>query len=238
LLDKVVRKSNSQHLKEAIQAKGVPLFMMYRQLWDHPRVGELVIPFLVLMHQIIRASVPLMEAADQRAAERADDDPLCALLHEYLCEHIEEERHHDLWVLEDLATAGISRQDVLGPAPTSAVAAMAGAQYYWIHHHHPVALLGYIRLLEGNPPSTQHIERLQALSGLPASTFRTYRMHGELDPGHLNEFDAMLDNLPLSEAQADLIATSAGFSADMLANAISEIMCAVEKQAPDRPPTM
>lgn len=231
MLDKVAKKSNSQHLKDAIQVKGVPLFMMYRQLWGHPRVGELVIPFLVLMHQVIRASVPLMEAAGQRAVEHANDDPLCALLHAYLAEHIEEEKHHDLWVLEDLGTAGISSQDVLGPTPSSSVAAMAGAQYYWIHHHHPVALLGYIRLLEGNPPSVQHIGRLQVLSGLPASTFRTYRMHGELDPSHLDEFDAMLDTLPLTEAQADLIATSAGFSADMLANAISEIMTTIEQRA-------
>ena len=203
--------------------------MMYHQLWSHPRVGELVVPFLVLMHQVIRASVPLMKAASRVAAKATD--PLSKLLHEYLEIHIEEEKHHDLWLLEDLESAGLARSEILALTPSTSVAAMAGSQYYWIHHHHPVALLGYIRLLEGNPPSIEHVERLQAQSGLPESTFRTYRMHGELDPHHLQEFDEMLDGLPLTQAQIKLLGTSASFSADMLANAVSEIMSAAEQQA-------
>ncbi len=231
MLDKVAEKSNSLRLKEHIQTSGLPLFMMYRQLWSHPRVGELVLPFLVLMHQVIRASVPLMEAASRSAANNAPQDPLSKLLHEYLEVHIGEEKHHDLWLMEDLESAGLARSDVLSLTPSTSVAAMAGSQYYWIHHHHPVALLGYIRLLEGNPPSIEHVERLQAQSGLPETTFRTYRMHGELDPHHLDEFDDMLDSLPLTEAQVRLLGTSASFSADMLANAVSEIMSTVEQQA-------
>ena len=230
MLDKIAEKSNSQRLMENIQTNGLPLFMMYRQLWGHPRVGELVLPFLVLMHQVIRASVPLMKAASSVAAKAAED-PMSKLLHEYLEVHIEEEKHHDLWLLEDLESAGLTRSEVLGFTPSTSVAAMAGSQYYWIHHHHPVALLGYIRLLEGNPPSLEHVERLQAQSGLPETTFRTYRMHGELDPHHLKEFDDMLDSLPLTRAQLKLLDTSASFSADMLANAVSEIMSTVEQQA-------
>jgi hypothetical protein len=229
LLDKITKKSNSLRLKQNIKTNGLPLFMMYHQLWSHPRVGELVVPFLVLMHQVIRASVPLMKAASSVAAKA--EDPLSKLLHEYLEVHIEEEKHHDLWLMEDLESAGLARSDVLALTPSTSVAAMAGSQYYWIHHHHPVALLGYIRLLEGNPPSIEHVERLQAQSGLPESTFRTYRMHGELDPHHLQEFDDMLDGLPLTQAQIKLLGTSASFSADMLANAVSEIMSAAEQQA-------
>lgn len=230
MLDKAAEKSNSLRLKQNIQSNGLPLFMMYHQLWSHPRIGELVVPFLVLMHQVIRASVPLMKAASSVAAKAAGD-PLNKLLHEYLEVHIEEEKNHDLWLMEDLESAGLARSDVLALTPSTSVAAMAGSQYYWIHHHHPVALLGYIRLLEGNPPSVEHVERLQAQSGLPESTFRTYRMHGELDPHHLDEFDEMLDGLPLTQAQIKLLGTSASFSADMLANAVSEIMSASEQQA-------
>jgi hypothetical protein len=229
LLDKVTKKSNSLLLKQDIKTNGLPLFMMYHQLWSHPRVGELVVPFLVLMHQVIRASVPLMKAASSVAAKA--EDPLSKLLHEYLEVHIEEEKHHDLWLMEDLESAGLVSSEILALTPSTSVAAMAGSQYYWIHHHHPVALLGYIRLLEGNPPSVEHVERLQAQSGLPESIFRTYRMHGELDPHHLEEFDDMLDGLPLTQAQIKLLGTSASFSADMLANAVSEIMSAAEQQA-------
>ena len=37
-------------------------------------------------------------------ADRAGDDPVCATLVPYFDEHIEEERHHDLWLLEDGGT--------------------------------------------------------------------------------------------------------------------------------------
>jgi len=229
LLDKISKKSNSLLLKQSIKTNGLPLFMMYHQLWSHPRVGELVVPFLVLMHQVIRASVPLMKAASSVAA-KATADPLNKLLHEYLEVHIEEEAHHDLWLMEDLESAGLARSEILALTPSTSVAAMAGSQYYWIHHHHPVALLGYIRLLEGNPPSVEHVERLQTKSGLSESVFRTYRMHGEIDPHHLQEFDEMLDELPLTQDQVELLGTSASYSADMLANAVSEIMSAAEQQ--------
>ena len=38
-------------------------------------------------------------------------------------------------------------------AIVATAAALVGAQYYWIRHVHPVALLGYVMLLEGYPPS-------------------------------------------------------------------------------------
>jgi hypothetical protein len=110
LLDKVTKKSNSLLLKQDIKTNGLPLFMMYHQLWSHPRVGELVVPFLVLMHQVIRASVPLMKAASSVAAKA--EDPLSKLLHEYLEVHIEEEKHHDLWLMEDLESAGLVSNEI------------------------------------------------------------------------------------------------------------------------------
>jgi hypothetical protein len=66
----------------------------------------------------------------------------------YLERHIEEERHHDEWTLDDLAAVGIEPAQTLAIRPTANVAALVGAQYYWILHHHPVALLGYMATLE------------------------------------------------------------------------------------------
>jgi len=43
--------------------------------------------------------------------------------------------------------------------------ARVGAQYYWIHHFHPVALLGYIAVLEGRPPSPTLVEELIERTG-------------------------------------------------------------------------
>lgn len=216
--------SYSQQLKGALGTSGLPLRLMYSEFWSHQRVGELVVPFLVLMHQVVRASVPLMEAASAKAAQTAERDPLAAELQAYMDAHIEEERHHDTWIMEDLEAAGLPRQDLLAATPDSQVAALVGAQYYWINHHHPVALLGYIRLLEGNPPSAGHIHHLREASGLPEATFRTYKLHGELDPDHLHEFDQLLDSLPLNQDQFNLVRQSAIYTAHQLANCLGTLI--------------
>lgn len=71
----------------------------------------------------------------------------------YLERHVDEERQHDDWLLEDLAELGVAREDVWGRIPSPNIAALVGSQYYWMRHYHPVALLGYIAVLEGRPPS-------------------------------------------------------------------------------------
>jgi hypothetical protein len=178
---------------------------------------------MILMHQIVRASVPLMKLAAAEASRKAGADPVCALLESYLHRHSVEEEDHDLWILQDLATIGIGARDVVSLIPSPQVAALVGAQYYWIHHHHPVALLGYVRLLEGSPPSGTHVDRLQEQSGLPGTLFRTYRLHGELDPNHLRELDSFIDSLPLSDDQGTLIWISASHTARMLARCLEEL---------------
>jgi hypothetical protein len=175
------------------------------------------------MHQIVRASVPLMNVARSLAGERAGMDPVCRELGAFLSVHAEEERDHDEWLLEDLEANGIGREDVISRIPSPHVAALVGAQYYWIQHQHPVALIGYMRLLEGNPPSQAHVQRLQRESGLPSAIFRTYRLHGELDPNHMQDLDLLLDSLPLSDSQGHLVWISASHTATALAQCLEDL---------------
>jgi len=215
--------SHSERLHARMQITCGQLDTAYHRLWNRPALGEVLPSFLILMHQIVRASVPLMNLAHSIASERAGVDRVCAGLAPYLARHASEEHHHDEWILQDLEAAGIGRHSVLGDIPPPGVASLVGAQYYWVQHHHPVALLGYIRLLEGTPPSEHHIERLQRESGLPAAMFRTYRLHGTLDPGHLQELDAFMDSLPLSEAQSRLVWVSASHTARALAECLRRL---------------
>lgn len=217
------RMSNSQLLHARMQVTCGQLSASLRHYWSQSDLRARVPAFFVLMHQIVRASVPLMEAARSVALQRTDHDPVCRLLAPYLAHHSLEECDHDVWLLEDLAAAGILQDEVTSAIPSPNVAALVGAQYYWAVHHHPVALMGYMRLLEGNAPSQAHIDRLERLSGLPAASFRTYRLHGDLDAGHLRQMDAFLDSLPLSDAQANVIWISASHTARMLARCLEDI---------------
>jgi hypothetical protein len=215
--------TNSERLRDRMEVTGGGLGPAYRRLWSKAEAPDLIPSFMLLMHQVIRASVPLMVAAEAASRARAELDPVCRLFADYLAEHIEEEQSHDEWLLEDLEAAGLSRQVVLGTIPSPRVAAMVGAQYYWIHHHHPIGLLGYMRLLEGSPPSEEHIQNLQKRSGLPEALFRTYRLHGVLDPTHRFEMDAFLDSLPLSQSQGHLVWISAYQTSSGLAKCLADI---------------
>jgi len=178
------------------------------RFWSHPRLLEIFPEYLFLTHSVIRASVPILAAA-QREARQRKDDPLCHALAAYLIQHIAEEQSHDEWLLDDLEILGHSRYEILRRLPPSAVAETAGAQYYWIHHIHPVAVLGYIAVLEGDPPREDEVRAAIARTGLPPDSFRTILSHATLDPGHKEEFEHFLDSLALTPEQESLIGVSA-----------------------------
>jgi hypothetical protein len=182
-------------------------------LWTSPRLREQYPAYLAAMHGLVRASVPLMRAAAEGCAPMASDrgGPLLA---EYLRGHIEEERDHDRWLLEDLAVLGVGHPDaLLPPAIQEEIAELAGAQYYLVRHLHPACLLGYMAVLEGCPPSAGMVARLPARTGWPAAAFRTVASHGDADPGHLRDLITLIDGLPLTPEVSVGVARNAGYTA-------------------------
>jgi len=165
-----------------------------------------------------------MVAARDAARGRGDSDPIAQPLVAYFDQHIPEESHHDDWLLDDLARIGVPREVVLEHMPSPAVAAMVGAQYYYIHHFHPVALLGYIALLEGCPPSEDLARAAATRTGFSIQAFRTLKMHANLDPHHRDELDRFLDALPLSAAEMSLITINAMATAERLTHLLEEIL--------------
>jgi hypothetical protein len=172
--------------------------------------------YLCLMHQIVRASIPLMEAAI-KGCDLLDQTE--ARLAQYLAEHIKEERGHAELLLEDLEQAGMAPAQVLAMVPPAQVAQMVGAQYYWILHHSPLALLGYIAFLEGRPPSEQMIAFWQRATGLPTSAFRCLQLHADADPIHWRELDEFIDSLELGPEAIGLLGLSAMQSAQLAGDA-------------------
>jgi hypothetical protein len=195
-----------------------------RRLNEDPRIRELYPEYLITTHAVIRASVPLMEAARDRALATAGADAVAAGLARYLDAHIPEERGHDDWLLDDLAVLGHDRADVLRRTPPPTVAAVVGAQYYWILHHHPVAILGYIAVLEGYPPSKELIEALIERTGHPRKAFRTMLAHGVLDPRHRDDLDGAIEALPLTREDEGLIGVSALSTARLLTQMLEEVV--------------
>lgn len=227
----MAERTQSALLRDKLALLDRGLAPVYDDYWAGPDPAARYRAFSIQLHQIIRASLPLMEMARSCAAGRAGSDPVCAALVPYLDDHIEEERDHDLWLLEDLEIAGVPRGDVLDLIPTPRVAALVGAHYYWIRHHHPVALLGYIAVLEGSPPSEAFFEAMRARTGLPDAAFRTMRKHGSLDPEHQRDLDRFLDSLPLTTAHERLLGVSLIHTTSALGGCIRELAAASERPA-------
>lgn len=221
-------RSPGRDLRRKLRLVVPPLAAAGERLIAHPRVRDLYPEYLFTSHCVIRASVPLMETARDRARAEAARDPVCALVAPYLEEHIGGEADHDAWLLDDLEIVGRPRAEVLARPPVPTVAALVGAQYYWVLHHHPVALLGYIGLLEGFPPSPGLIEQLRARTGYPADAFRTLVAHAELDPRHGDELFELVDTLPLTPEQSAVMGLSAMHSVEMYTRALEDVIAEVE----------
>jgi hypothetical protein len=171
----------------------------------------------------------MMEVACDVARSRSDSDPVAACVAEYLSRHIPEELHHDEWLLDDLEALGQKREEVLNRLPAPTAAALVGTQYYWIFYVHPVSLLGYLAVMEGEPPSAVFLERVVAKSGLPVRAFSTYFKHSYLDSQHRDDLYDALDRMPLNTQQAALLGISAIQTVHWLRFAFEEL---IELQSP------
>jgi len=192
--------------------------------WTHARLRDLFPEFLLVDYSISRATTPVMEAAYAVARTRSDSDPVAACVAEYLSRHIPEELHHDEWLLADLEALGQKREQVLERLPSPTAAALVGAQYYWIFHAHPVSLLGYLAVMEGEPPSTSFLQEVITKTGLPVKAFRTFIEHAHLDPQHTDELNDVLDRMPLNEKHKCLIGVSAVQTVHWLRCAFEELL--------------
>jgi Iron-containing redox enzyme len=201
--------SHSRRLREKIELLAPSMHREIDAFWTHPRLREIFPEFLFRTYCVGRTTVPLLETALAAARARCDADPVAASVADYCERHIPEERHHDENVLDDLAVLGVSRESVATRIPSPTMAALIGAQYYWILEVHPLALLGYLEVLEGEPPVAEQLEEVIQRTGLPRKAFRTYFQHADVDRKHRDDLREALDRMPLSREHESILAISA-----------------------------
>jgi Iron-containing redox enzyme len=167
-----------------------------------------------------------MEMALARARELAPRDPIAEGLAAYLGRHIPEEMHGDEpggAMLDDLEALGVDPVALQARPPHPKIAALLGAQYYWILHYHPVALLGFLEL-ESYGPHRATVERLIEKTGLPSEGFRQLLLHAKLDVAHAHELHHVLDSLPLEHDHEQLIGLSALQTIGLLADTLLDVV--------------
>jgi hypothetical protein len=174
--------------------------------------------------------IRLMEAALERARAMAEDR-VAAGLAEYLERHILEEMHDEEpggATLADLEAIGVDTGVLRAQLPPPKVAALVGAEYYWILQYHPVAVLGYLEL-EAFHPNVESVELLIEKTGLPREGFRQLILHAKLDVAHADELHRVIDALSLEPHHERLLGMSALHSIALLADALLDV---VEERGP------
>lgn len=181
------------------------------QLWQ--RADRIHVTALQLRNfDVVRASVPLLDEAIH-ACLMVRGDPVARRMINYLGAHRDEEREHAAWLREDLAVMGVEPD--AGP-PSVIAAELVGAQFYWINFDHPVALLGYMAVLEGCTARVQWVEGFIERTGYPRAGLRTLLHHARVDPGHSADLDQLIDFLPLTGRHIETMGVSAVYTATKL----------------------
>ena len=191
--------------------------------WTHPDLADILPQFLIQLHRVMQSGISLMRTARARALS-LPDDPVATQTAAYLEVHIEEEKDHDQWLLSDIESLGIDPADVLHATPLPAVVSLLGAQYFWMFHIHPVAIFGYLIVLEGYPPLVHQLEQIRQTTGLPSTAFRCLKSHAEDDPEHIETLNHTLDEMPLTPDQSKYLALSAFHTIDAVASILEELL--------------
>jgi hypothetical protein len=191
--------------------------------WSHPDLAELLPTCLVQLHRVMQGGITLMRVArDQALARRGD--PVANIIAPYLLQHIDEEKDHCAWLLDDIETLGITSRQVAEATPLTSVVSLLGAQYFWALNIHPVAVFGYLIVLEGYAPIAEQLEAIRIRTGLPGTAFRCLIAHADNDPHHLADLNHTLDSMPLSPEQQEYVALSAFHTIDAVASVFEELL--------------
>ncbi len=219
-----MNQGHSAKLRLTIRLAEGGVSALSHQFWSHPRLREIFPEYLCTLHASMRTTVPMLNMAEARARELADHDAVAAQLVPYFEQHAKEEAHHDDWLLEDMEVLGIDTDEVLRRVPPPEIAAMVGAQYYYLHHVHPLAVMGCFAVLEGSPPEVEKLDVVAAETGLPKEALRTLYKHAQLDPHHRDDLDEALDALPLEPKHLELLSVCALTTVDQLHKVLEKLI--------------
>jgi hypothetical protein len=216
--------THSQRLRMTVGLAEPRLNAASQAFWAHPELAEIMPVYFVALYASMRATVPLLRRAAERARELAPSDAVSARLVPYFEQHAREELHHDEWLLEDMRVIGMDPEKVARvPAPAD-VAELIGAQYYWVEFSHPVSVLGCFAVLEGSPPDADVLDGIVERTGIPREALRTIYKHAVLDPHHRDDLNDLIDSLPLTSEHAAMMGLSAIQTVNRLCSVVERIV--------------
>ena len=192
------------------------------QVLAHPDARAFYPEYLRAMYGISRGAVPLLRSAIARLEDVCYNEVPSRELINYFRHHEAEESGHDEWILRDLESIGIARSWTEHSLPQPAVSALVGAQFYMIEFHHPVALLGYLSVIERSQPTPEAVNKLRAQTGYPDAAFSCMRHHAIADLEHIREVYDVIDSCLTTAEHLELVVASALQAAELLLRVLTD----------------
>jgi pyrroloquinoline quinone (PQQ) biosynthesis protein C len=153
---------------------------------------DLYLDFLGQAYHHVKCTAPLLASAASRCG--AEDYVYQTALFEY----IEEERGHELWILEDIEALGGDADKVRRSTPRLPCKVMVGHAYYLIDRVSHYCLLGMVHVLEGMAVALASKAVSAIRSTLAASNdegFKYLTTHSDLDVEHAKVFENLVDKM-------------------------------------------
>lgn len=157
------------------------------------------------------------------AASRVSDDH--KQVRYFLYGHMQEEKGHEEWVLNDLVVVGVDNATALAYRPSHLLLALNGYNYWAADRRHPLSVLGMLYALEViasvyGGPMTAAIQDSLMLEGDRGITFIS--SHATLDAEHMADLRVILNTVQ-DDAAKDAIIESVCFNFDQFGKVLEAI---------------
>lgn len=158
--------------------------------------------YLVNVYHYAQHSPRVISLAASRAVET---HPALAA---YLMRHATEEIGHEQWAYSDLRQLGLTDEQIRSSRPGTACTSMIGMEYFVAGHWNPVALFGWLFVLEAFGDDLGHFVADKIRSSLKVEGSATYFLdgHGAADHDHIRDItDAVEEHMRDPEDVADML---------------------------------
>jgi len=169
-------------------------------LYDIPVISQAIqgniklttyVAFLTQAYHHVKHTVPLLMLTGSRISHQDE------WLRTAMAEYIDEELGHEQWILNDIKACGGDPEQVAASEPAFATELMVAYTYDAINRISPLTFLGLVHVLEGTSVAfaTQAAKAIKSSLALPNKAFSYLISHGDLDQGHTQFFEELINKM-------------------------------------------
>jgi pyrroloquinoline quinone (PQQ) biosynthesis protein C len=193
---------------------------MFRRLQGTSLDRNTYAGYLVNVYHYARHSPHVISLAGSRAVQ---SNPRLAA---YLMRHATEEIGHERWAHSDLLRLGLTEDQIRASRPGTYCTSMIGMEYFVAGHWNPLALFGWLFVLEALGDDVGHFVAGRLDSSLRLDSSATYflRAHGTADHDHIRDIvEAIQEHMKDPNDIADMLHI-AKVSGDLYLGILDEVV--------------